>query len=160
MTTVAGAVDRAVVSRDLDPAAGVAEPRHRGPVEERRARLAGEPPMGRVAADRVGQAGMRPGRARRVLVQPPLRPAPHDLGGVELLERDALGGHAVGVVGQRDRGVARRDRSRPPVTVTIRSPDPRLDLGPGRVGPPREPDVVGPVVREADDPAVVLRTRR
>ena len=31
-----------------------------------------------------------------------------------------------------------------------------LDLRPRRVGPLREPDVVGPVVGQADDPAVVL----
>ena len=43
------------------------------------------------------------------------------------------------------------------MTVTIRSPASRLDLRPRLVGALGQPDVVGPVVGEADDPAVVGR---
>ncbi len=66
--------------------------------------------------------------AGHVVVDVPLRPAMADLGGVEQLERDVLGGEAVGVVGLRDGRIgrpqveaagrrsrsARRPRPRPP----------------------------------------------
>ena len=106
--------------------------------------------------ERVGEAALRLAQPDDVVVELPLRPAPHDLGGVEQLERDALGGQAVGVVGQRDGRVGR-----PQVQAAGDRHDPLaglgLDLGPGLVGALGEPDVVGPVIGEPDDPAVVGR---
>ena len=48
-------------------------------------------------------------------------------------------------------------RSRPPVVVTIALARLGLDLRPGLVGAPGEAHVVGPVVGQPDDPAVVGR---
>ena len=129
----------------------------RRPVRARAAspRGPGEPLVGGVAPVRVGDAGVRLEQAVVLVAEPPLRPAAHDLGGVEVLERDALGRHARDVVGQRDRRVARRDVEAAGLRDDLDA-GLGLDLGPGRVGALGQADVVGPVVRQADDPAVVL----
>ena len=110
--------------------------------------------MGGVASVRVGEAALGLVHPGDVVIQLPLWPAPADLGGVEELERDALGREAVGVVGHRDRGVAR-----PEVQAAGDRHDPLVRLGlhdaPRLVGAPGETDVVGAVVGEADDPAVI-----
>ena len=68
--------------------------------------------MGGVAAVWVGQPALRLVHPDDAVVDVPLRPATTDLAGVEDLERNALGGQAVGVVGHRDAGVApARDRA-------------------------------------------------
>ena len=86
-----------------------------------------------------------------------LRPAPHQLGGVEALVADA------GVV-HRDRvavedlgplAPAPRDVDHPG-RVHERDAGLRLDLAPGRVGARRQRRVGGAVVAEPDDPRVVL----
>ena len=109
-----------------------------------------------VALERVGEAALRLEHRGRALVEPPLRPAAHHLVGVEQLERDVLRRQALGVVGLGDRGVRR-----PQVQAAGDRHDPLaglgLDLRPGLVGALGEPDVVGAVVREPDDPAVVGR---
>ena len=149
-------MDRPVRQRDLDPAAGhLAEAGDRGPLEQGRAAAAGESLVGGVAAVRVGDSGVRLVQPVMLVAEPPLRPAPADLGAGEVLERDVLGRHRVHVVVERDRSVARAD-----VEAAGPGHDPglalRLDLGPCRERPPREPDVVGSVVGQPDDPAVVL----
>jgi hypothetical protein len=63
--------------------------------------------MGDVPAIRVGDAALCLPHAGDVVGQPPDRPAPGDLGGVEQLERDALGREAAGVIGPRDRRIGR-----------------------------------------------------
>ena len=116
----------------------------------------GQPPMRRIAAERVGEAALRLPQPEDVVREAPLRPAPRDLRGVEPLERHGLGGQAVGVVGHRDGRVGR-----PQVQTAGDGDDPfaglALDLGPRLVGALGETDVVGPVVGEPDDPAVIGR---
>ena len=110
--------------------------------------------MGHVAAIRVGDPALRLVHADHVVRESPRGPAPLDLRGIEQLERDVLGGEAVGVVGHRDRGIGG-----PQIEPAGDGDDPlvglRLDDRPGCEGPLGEPDVVGPVVGEADDPAVI-----
>ena len=76
--------------------------------------------------------------------------------GVEELERHVFGGQALGVVGHGDRRVGR-----PQVQAAGDGHDPLAGLGldgrPGLVGALGQADVVGPVVGEPDDPAVVGR---
>ena len=115
----------------------------------------GEALVGRVRPVRVGEPAVGLEQPMVPVVEPPLRPAPDDLGAVELLERDSLSAQAGDVVGERDRGIARGD-----VETAGPGDDPdaglRLELGPRGVGPLREADVVRSVVGQADDPAVVL----
>ena len=120
-------------------------------------RSRGQPTMGGVAPVRVGQPALGLPHRPDVVVEPPLRPAPPDLGAVERLVGDALGGQAVGVVGHRDGRVGR-----PQVEAAGDGHDRvaaglALDLGPGLVGALGEAHVVGTVVAQADDPAVVGR---
>ena len=155
-TTVAARWTVPSASLDLDPAAGVAQPRHRGAVEERRAVR-----RGRAAGGRRCRGSGRRGRTsawKRPWCSSPRRHCGQRRmisARVEVLVRDALGvhrGRVVAPAGSRRRAARRRGRRSP----SRSSRRPRLDLGPRRVGAPREPDVVGPVVGEADDPAVVL----
>jgi len=113
--------------------------------------------VGGVAAIRVGEARLRLEQAVMLVAQLPLRPSAHDLSPVELLVRDALRVHRRGVVAQRDRRVARSD------VEAAGDRDDRLagfllDLRPGVVRAAGEADVVGPVVGQPDDPAVILRS--
>ena len=67
-----------------------------------------------------------------------------------------IGGQALGVVGHRDGRVGR-----PQVQTAGDRHDPftglALDLRPRLIGALGEPDVVGPVIGESDDPAVIGR---
>ena len=94
------------------------------------------------------------------VVEPPGRPAARDLGPVQLLERDALGGHRPRVLADVD-GDARGRLARPHVEAAGAEHDLRaalaLDLGPRLVRPGGEPHVVAAVVGAPDDPAHVLR---
>ena len=102
----------------------------------------------------------RPPRACHIpvtaVVDVPLRPAVADLGCIEEIERDVLGGEAVGVVRLGDGWIRR-----PQVEPAGRRHDPLarlgLDLRPRLVGALGEADVVGPVVGQPDDPGVVGR---
>ena len=141
---------------DLDLSADLADGGHRRSVLQRRAPLRGEAEVRGVALERVGQAALRLEHGRRAIVEPPLRPAAHDLIGIEELIRDAFRGQAVRVVGLRDGRIGR-----PQVQAAGDRHDPLAGLGlhrgPGLVRALRQADVVGPVIREPDDPAVVGR---
>ena len=150
-------VRRAVLGGNLVLAAArVADPGHGRPFEERRPAPGRQVPMRPVPADRIRQPAFRLEQPCRGVVDLPLRPAAPDLVGVEQVERDAFGRETAGVVVDRVEGVAR-----PQVEATGHGHDPlpglRLDLRPAGIGAPRKPDVVGPIVRVADDPAVILR---
>ena len=86
-----------------------------------------EPPVGDVAARRVGEPGVGLEQAEVAVVEPPGRPAAHDLGAVELLERDALGGHRPRVLPDVDRDAVGR-LARPDVQAA----GPEHDLRPAR----------------------------
>ena len=136
--------------------ARVAQAGHRDPVAQRRAVRPGEPPVGGIPLERVGQPALSLPEGGDVRFEPPLRPAAHDLRGVQELERDALRGQALDVVRLRDGRIGR-----PQVEPAGDGDDPlagcRFDLPPAVVGTPGEPDVVRAMVGEPDDPAVVGR---
>jgi len=70
--------------------------------------------MRRIGPRGLGNAALLLVQALNVVRQAELRPAVHDLGGVELLERDAAGPHALAVALEGNRAV-RGPRSSPPV---------------------------------------------
>ena len=92
--------------------------------------------MGLVAARRVGDPGVGLVQPDVVVLEVPGRPAAHDLGGVEPLERHALGGHRRGVDLDVDLGVVLRVLARPDVEPAgpdhDRGPGLALHLGPAR----------------------------
>ena len=152
--------DRLAVLEDHGRLAVAAlDPRHRGVLAEDRALRRREPPVGDVARGRVREPAVRLEQPDVLVAEAPGRPAPHDLGPVERLERHALGGHRPRVLADVD-GDALRGHPRPDVQAAGPEHDLQpalaLDLGPRLVGPCGEPDVVAPVVRAADDPAHVL----
>ncbi len=118
--------------------------------------LRGESAVRRVAAIRVRQAAPLLPQRGDVVAEAPLGPAAHDLRGVQSVERHALRGQAIHVVGGGDRRV-RRPQVQPPGDGDDLRARLGLDLRPAVVRSPGEPDVVGSVVGEADDPAVVSR---
>ena len=115
----------------------------------------GQASVGGVALERVGQAALRLPHRGDVVGEPPLRPAAHG----SRRRRGARTGRPrrPGCRCSRPCGMAGSagHRSSPPVVVTIRLAGLGLDLRPGLVGALGEADVVGPVIGQPDDPAVV-----
>ena len=71
---------QSAVTTSSSPPPGVAQRRHRRPVEQRRPVARAQPLVRGVRPVRVGQPAVRPGTARGARRrQPPLRPATHDL---------------------------------------------------------------------------------
>jgi threonine/homoserine/homoserine lactone efflux protein len=141
---------------DVHDAAPRREALDGGALEERRAARAGQALVGGIGDRRVHEARVGLEEAVVRVGQAPLRPAASDLRPVEALVRDLLLVHGGGVVGEGDRRFARGH-----VEAAGHGDDALagrlLDLGPGRVGALREPNVVGPVVGEPQDPRMVLR---
>ena len=84
------------------------------------------------------------------------RPAPADLGGVQVLVGHAGRVHALAVVGERNGALARREVEAPGLEHQLLARLP-LHLGPGAVGVLGQLDVGRRVIGEPDDARVVLR---
>ncbi len=140
---------------DLDRSVGLPQAGHGRPLEQDGAVGAGQPLVRGVGPIGIGQAALGLEHRGRIVGQPPLGPATHRLSRVEDLEGDPFGRQALGIVRHRDRGPGRPqvEATRPGHDLDARL---RLHLVPGREGSLRQPDVVGPVVRQPDDPGVVL----
>ena len=168
-------VVRPGVGGDDDPAGGqplavledhdrlprrVVDPRDGRVLAQHGAVFDGQAPVGDVAARRVGEPAVGLEQAQVPVVEPPGRPAAGDLGPVQLLERDALGGHRPRVLADVD-GDARGRLARAHVEAARAEHDLRaalaLDLGPRLVRPGGQPHVVAAMVGAPDDPAHVLR---
>jgi hypothetical protein len=109
-----------------------------------------------VAARRRRDAALGLVQAVDIVGQLELWPAAHNLAGVERLERHPAGLHALGVVAQRDGAVARAE------VQAAGAQDQRLacvalERGPGLVGVLGQPHIDRRMVRQPDDPRVVLR---
>ena len=143
------------VDFDLDFSVDLPDGADRGAIDEGRTVVAGKAAMGG-----VGPRGHRDARSllierRHVLAQTPLRPAPHHLGSVELLEGDRGSFHRAPIILEADRGVGRGEiQPTGPEDELLAGVD--LDLLPSLVGSLGQLDVGGGVIGQPDDPAVIL----
>jgi hypothetical protein len=117
--------------------------------------LPGEPLVGGVPALRVRDPAVRLEDRPRPLVQPPLRPAPHDGRRVQPLEWDSHRGQRVAVVVDRFGGADGRQVEAAGDRDDLVAGG-RLDLAPRGLGLDRQRDVLRPVVGQAGDPGDVL----